>query len=66
MNYQNYENVLEYLPNSNIAIHDFIYNESNNVFTTLKSYCDLSKTYTFVVSLSGGIDSWSCYLFYII
>jgi len=57
MNYQSYENVLEYLPNSNIPIHDFIYNESSNVFTTLKVFCNLSKTNTFVVSLSGGVDS---------
>jgi len=57
MNYQNYDTVLEYLPNSNIAINDFIYNESNNVFTSLKELCDASKTNTFVVSLSGGVDS---------
>ena len=57
MNYHNYENVLEYLPISNISIHDFIYNESNSVFTTLKAFCNISKTNTFVVSLSGGVDS---------
>ena len=57
MNYQIYENVLEYLPNSNIPINDCIYNESSNVFTTLKAFCNSSKANTFVVSLSGGVDS---------
>lgn len=57
MDYRNFEDVLECLPCSNILINDFIYNESSNVFTTLKAFCNLSKTNTFVVSLSGGVDS---------
>lgn len=57
MNYESFKNVLAYLPDSDIAIHDHIYNESNNVFTVLKSFCDSFKTNTFVVSLSGGVDS---------
>ena len=53
-----YEDVLEYLPdNSKQYIKNNTYNIRKNIYQEIRRYCIQKDTNTFVVSLSGGVDS---------
>lgn len=57
-NVSNYEDVLEYLPdNSKQIIKNNPYDITKNIVKEIHTYCKNKKTTTFVVSLSGGVDS---------
>jgi tRNA(Ile)-lysidine synthase TilS/MesJ len=57
-NVENYEDVLEYLPdNSKQVIKNNPYDITKNIVKEIHTYCKNKKTTTFVVSLSGGVDS---------
>ena len=54
----NYEDVLEYLPdNSKQIVKNNTYDITKNIVKEINNYCKNKNTNTFVVSLSGGVDS---------
>jgi len=58
LNVEIYEDVLEYLPdNSKQVIKNNPYDITKNIVKEIHTYCKNKKTTTFVVSLSGGVDS---------
>lgn len=57
MDYSKFSEVLEYIPKSNIPLENDILNESSILFTSVINFCTLSKKDSFIVSLSGGVDS---------
>jgi tRNA(Ile)-lysidine synthetase-like protein len=57
-NVSNYDDVLDYLPdNSKQIIKHNKYDITKNIINEIHTYCKNKKTTTFVVSLSGGVDS---------
>lgn len=59
MEYQLYADVLDYLPNHSVKIRDDIYsdNTTDSIIDVVERFCKESIQKTFVVSLSGGVDS---------
>ena len=55
---ENYQDVLEYLPdNSKQIIKNNSYDIIKNIVKEIHTYCKNKKTTTFIISLSGGVDS---------
>ncbi len=54
--YNNFNNILEYIPNINYKIVEQIYN-NHILITSVDNFCKKQNTSIFIVSLSGGVDS---------
>ena len=55
--FNNYKNILELVPEDDRHIHEYDYNEKNDLFKIVKEFCINSENKKFLVSLSGGVDS---------
>ena len=55
--FNNYKNILELVPQDDRHIHEYDYNEKNDLFKIVKEFCINSENKKFLVSLSGGVDS---------
>jgi tRNA(Ile)-lysidine synthetase-like protein len=54
--YNNYEDVLEYVPSNQKQIRNQCI-KHEDLIDTIKQYCDEKRSMKYVVSLSGGVDS---------
>lgn len=57
IDYNNYKNILEFIPRDNRHIYEYTYDENISLIKTIKDFCIKNKENKFIISLSGGIDS---------
>tara|TARA_Y100000592_G_C5463860_1_gene315556 strand:- start:122 stop:1267 length:1146 start_codon:yes stop_codon:yes gene_type:complete len=57
LDYNNFKNVLEYIPSYSGKIYEQLYDDNCELITCIRQFCNEQKTRTFLVSLSGGVDS---------
>ena len=57
LDYNKYKDILEYLPLSFNNNLDKSVLEKNELLLAIKSFCEKQNTSTFIISLSGGVDS---------
>ena len=56
INYNDYENILEYIPNNKLKINNKKF-KTNELITSVEKFINNENKKKFIVSLSGGIDS---------
>jgi len=56
-NFENYKNVLEYVPVNKSKIHLHLIDKNNILVDSINNFCKSQNTNKFVISLSGGVDS---------
>ena len=57
LNFDNFENILEFVPNIKDKINDQNFKIYDELLKSIKEFCENSEDKKFIISLSGGVDS---------